>query len=105
MYAVISTGGKQYRVAPGETVQIEKITGTVGQPVELNQVLMVAPDEGEAIFGHPLVDGAKVVGKIVGDRKAKKIVIQKFKRRKRYRVRTGHRQQHHQVMINSILLP
>jgi large subunit ribosomal protein L21 len=105
MYAVIGTGGKQYRVAPGEVIQIEKIPGEVGDEVTLEQVLLVAPDEGDVLIGKPVVEGASVKGKIVDDRRGRKIVVQKFKRRKRHRVRTGHRQDYLQVRIDSIELP
>jgi len=105
MYAVVATGGKQYRVMPGEVVQIEKVAGSVGQKVELGDVLLVAPDEGELMVGRPLVEGARVVGQIIGERRGPKILVQKFKRRKRYRRRIGHRQDYRQVRIESIELP
>jgi len=105
MYAVVATGGKQYRVTPGEIVQIEKIPGTVGDQIELDQVLLVAPDEGEQLIGTPTVEGAKVVGSIIGDRRGRKVIVQKFKRRKRYRSRVGHRQEYRQVRIDTIELP
>ncbi len=105
MYAVVSTGGKQYRVAPGDIIQIEKIPGETGDSIELGEVLLVAPDEGEPVVGRPKVEGAKVKGCIIGDRRGKKIIVQKFKRRKRYRTRVGHRQDYRQVRIDSIELP
>jgi large subunit ribosomal protein L21 len=105
MYAVVATGGKQYRVVPGEIIQIEKVKGSVGDSVQLDRVLIVAPDEGDVIIGRPVVEGAQVTGKIIGDRRGRKIVVQKFKRRKRYLRRTGHRQHYHQVRIDSIELP
>ena len=105
MYAVIATGGKQYRVAPGDIIQVELIPGEIGESVELDQVLMVAPDEGDLVVGRPTVEGARVVGSIIGARRGRKLIIQKFKRRKRYRSRTGHRQNYRQVRIDSIELP
>jgi ribosomal protein L21 len=66
MYAVVSTGGKQYRVAPGDIIQIEKIPGENGDAIELSEVLLVAPDEGEPVVGRPKVEGAKVKGCIIG---------------------------------------
>ncbi len=105
MYAVIATGGKQYRVAPGDRVNIEKIPGEIGDTVELDQVLLVAPDEGDLLVGKPTIEGAKVKAKIIGEKKGKKLIVQKFKRRKRYRVKTGHRQHHRQLLIDSIELP
>lgn len=105
MYAVIATGGKQYRVAPGEVIRIEKIPGEIGESVDLNEVLLVSPDEGDLLVGRPTVEGARVTGCIIGDQRGKKIIIQKFKRRKRYRTRVGHRQEYRQVRIDSIILP
>lgn len=105
MYAVVATGGKQYRVAPGEVVQVEKVPGEVGEPVEFGQVLLVAPDEGDIVIGRPTVPGARVVGSIVGDRRGPKLIVQKFKRRKGHHRRTGHRQEYRQVRIDAIELP
>ena len=105
MYDVVATGGKQYRVAPGEIVQVEKVPGEVGEPVEFGQVLLVAPDEGDLVVGRPTVQGARVMGSIVGDRRGRKLIVQKFKRRKGYHRRTGHRQEYRQVRIDSIELP
>jgi large subunit ribosomal protein L21 len=90
MYAVIKTGGKQYRVEKGDRVRVEKIAGNVGDSVTLGEVLLVG---GEAVkIGHPLVQGAKVEAKIVGQDKGRKIVVFKFRRRKNYRRKAGHRQ-------------
>jgi len=62
MYAVIETGGKQYRVTPGELIQIEKIPGEVGDQLDLDQVLLISPDDGEMIVGRPMIEGARVIG-------------------------------------------
>ena len=105
MYAVIATGGKQVKVEPGTIVQIEKLSAEVGDSVELDQVLLLKPDEGDLLVGKPTVEGAKVIGKVIGDRRGKKLIVQKFKRRKGYRTKNGHRQSHHQVRIDSIELP
>ncbi|MEJ2033610.1 MAG: 50S ribosomal protein L21 [Deltaproteobacteria bacterium] len=91
MYAVISTGGKQYQVAQGERIRVEKLAGEVGDTVELDQVLLVADGE-EVKIGQPLVEGVKVTAKIVEQGKAKKIIVFKKKRRKGYRRKQGHRQ-------------
>lgn len=91
MYAVISTGGKQYQVAQGERIRVEKLAGEVGDTVELDQVLLVADGE-EIKIGQPLVEGVKVTAKIVEQGKAKKIIVFKKKRRKGYRRKQGHRQ-------------
>jgi large subunit ribosomal protein L21 len=90
MYAVIKTGGKQYRVAQGEKIRVEKLPGNVGDAVTLGEVLLLA---GEAPkIGTPLVKGAKVEAKIVAQDKGKKVVVFKFRRRKNYRRKNGHRQ-------------
>ena len=101
MYAVIRTGGKQYRVAKGELLQVDKINGEVGQSVEFTEVLMLA--NGERIeIGRPVLGDSKVVGEIVEQGKGKKIVIFKSKRRKGYRKKQGHRQQYTVLKIKEI---
>lgn len=90
MYAVIKTGGKQYRVAQGDKVRVEKLAGNVGDTVTLGEVLLVQGDSLK--IGRPLVSGAKVEAKIVAQDRAKKIVVFKFRRRKNYRRKNGHRQ-------------
>ena len=95
MYAVIKTGGKQYKVATGDKLRIEKIPGDVGTTVTFGEVLMLgASAEGDAPIklGAPLVAGAKVEAKIVAQDRAKKIIVFKFRRRKNYRRKNGHRQ-------------
>ena len=90
MYAVIKTGGKQYRVAQGDKLFVEKLPGNVGDAVSFDEVLLVG---GEAIkIGKPLVGGAKVEAKIIAQDRGEKIIIFKFRRRKNYRRKTGHRQ-------------
>ena len=90
MYAVIKTGGKQYRVAKGDKLRIEKLPAAVGETVTFGEVLLIG---GESItLGKPLVAGAKVEAKVVGQDRAKKIIVFKFRRRKNYRRKNGHRQ-------------
>lgn len=101
MYAIIRTGGKQYQVACGDRVRVEKLTGNVGDSVDLDDVLMVA-DGDEIKVGQPVVDGAKVVAKIFEQGKAKKVIIFKKKRRKGYRLRKGHRQDYTSLLIEEI---
>jgi len=101
MYAVIHTGGKQYKVTEGEILRFEKIPGEVGSPVTFDRVLMFS-DGREVSIGRPLVDGAAVEGHIVEQGKAKKILVFKYKRRKRYRRKQGHRQPFTAVKIDSI---
>lgn len=101
MYAIIRTGGKQYQVAPGERLRVEKLTGDVGDTVELTDVLLVA-DDAEVKVGQPVVEGAKVTAQIVEQGKAKKVLIFKKKRRKGYQVKRGHRQHFTALEIKDI---
>jgi large subunit ribosomal protein L21 len=100
-YAVIRTGGKQYRVAPGDVIRIEKLPGDVGSTIEFGEVLLTAAD-GEVRVGQPVVAGALVRGEIVAHGKAKKILVFKKKRRKNYRRRQGHRQHLTSVRVTAI---
>jgi large subunit ribosomal protein L21 len=101
MYAVIRTGGKQYRVAAGDRLRVEKVPGNVGDPVVFEEVLLVA---GESLaLGKPLVAGAKVEAKIVEQGLGPKLVIFKFRRRKNYRRKTGHRQPFTALEITNIV--
>ena len=101
MYAVIKTGGKQYRVSEGQTLKIEKLPNEPGDSIEFDQVLMVG--EGDDIkVGSPFVDGSKVKATVVAQARAKKINIIKFKRRKHYMRRMGHRQYYTEVKITGI---
>jgi large subunit ribosomal protein L21 len=101
MYAIIRTGGKQYQVAAGDTLRVEKLQGDVGDTVELSDVLLVADGEDVKI-GRPVVDGAKVVAKIAEQGKANKVLVFKKKRRKGYKVKRGHRQQYTALTIEEI---
>jgi len=100
-YAVIRTGGKQYRVSEGDVVKIEKLTGAVGDKITLEDILFVGGD-GEAKIGAPLVANAKVTGEIVGQMRAKKVIVFKKKRRKSYSRQQGHRQYHTALKITGI---
>ena len=101
MYAVISSGGKQYRVQEGDLLRVEKISGEVGDKVSFDKVLMYSDGEN-ATVGTPLLEKASVNGHIVEQGKAKKIIVFKYKRRKRYRRKQGHRQQFTAVKIDQI---
>jgi large subunit ribosomal protein L21 len=101
MYAVVSSGGKQYKVQEGEILRLEKISGEVGNPVSFDNVLLFSDGERVSI-GQPLLENVRVSGHIVEQGKAKKIVVFKYKRRKRYRRKQGHRQQYTAVKIESI---
>ncbi|HWP57597.1 MAG TPA: 50S ribosomal protein L21 [Candidatus Acidoferrales bacterium] len=92
MYAVIKTGGKQYRVAPGDIVRVEKLAGNVGDKVELREVLLIGGN-GDLKIGRPLVTDAKVTAEIVAQGKSKKTIVFKKKRRKSYSRKRGHRQE------------
>jgi len=102
MYAVIKTGGKQYRVAANDTIEIEKLAGSAGDSIEFTDVLMVS--NGDAIeWGAPVVQGATVAGEILGQVRGPKIIIFKKRRRKHYRRKNGHRQDLTSVRITEIL--
>ena len=101
MYAVVSSGGKQYKVQEGEILRVEKIPGDVGSSITFDQVLMVA-DGDKVNIGQPVLDDALVEGHIVEQGKGKKIIVFKYKRRKRYRRKQGHRQQFTAVQIDQI---
>ena len=104
MYAVIKTGGKQYRVESNRIFRFEKLTGEVGSPVMFNEVLMFA--DGEDIkIGMPYLQDIEVKGHIVEHGRAKKVIIFKYKRRKRYRKKQGHRQEYTAVKVDFIGLP
>jgi len=101
-YAVIKTGGKQYRVAAGDKLRIEKLPGAVGDTVTFGEVLLVGDDGAGVKIGRPLLAGAAVDAKITGQDREKKIIIFKFRRRKNYRRKTGHRQPFTAVLITGI---
>ena len=101
MYAVVNTGGKQYKVQKGETLRIEKIPGEVGSSVTFDKVLMVADGENIRV-GQPVLENVVVQAQIVEQDKAKKILIFKYKRRKRYRRKNGHRQPFTAIRIDGI---
>lgn len=100
-YAVIKTGGKQYRVSEGDLVKIEKLTGEVGEKIILAEVLFIGGN-GEAKIGSPLVENASVTGEIVSQAKAKKVLVFKKKRRKSYSRQRGHRQHQTTLKITRI---
>jgi large subunit ribosomal protein L21 len=101
MYAVVSSGGKQYRVQEGEILRLEKIEGEIGSPVSFDEVLMFSDGENVNI-GQPALENISVKGTIVEQGKTKKIIVFKYKRRKRYRRKQGHRQLFTAVKIDSI---
>ena len=103
MYAVVKTGGKEYRVTQGDLIRVEKLQGNVGDQVELKDVLMVSK-EGEAQFGTPHLANVVIKGEIVQEGKGEKVLTYKMKRRKNYRRFKGHRQTYTYLKINDIAL-
>ncbi len=100
MYAIVRSGGRQHKVAVGDVVQVDRIAGEAGTPVELQALLVV---DGDAVTSDAWVlEGVKVTGEIVAEVKAKKIDILKYKNKTGYRVRQGHRQKYTQVKVTSI---
>ncbi len=101
MYAVVRTGGKQVRVSPGDVIKVEKLSLEPGETVELSDVLLVSSGEGTAV-GTPTVPNAKVVCMSLGDGKEKKIVVYKYKKRKGYARKQGHRQPFTRLSVKEI---
>lgn len=101
MYAIIETGGKQYRVKPGDVVRVERLRGEVGSSVTLGEVLLVA-GEGEPRVGNPHLSGVSVVGTVVAQDRDAKVRVFKFKKRKHYRRTRGHRQSFTAVRIDAV---
>lgn len=101
MYAVIESGGQQFKVATGKMIKLEKLPGEVGSEVTLDKVLMVKTDDDLKV-GNPYLENVKVSGEIVAQDRHKKIIVFKFRKRKGYRRKNGHRQPFTQIKINSI---
>ena len=104
MFAVVKTGGKQYKVRVGETLDVEKLAVDAGAQVRLDQVLLAASDENVA-YGRPMIDGAVVTARVVRQYKGPKLIIFRYKSKSRYRRRTGHRRQLTQLMVQTIDIP
>ena len=100
MYAIIATGGKQYKVAEGDIIRVEKLGVEAGQEVTFDQVLVV--NNGEVKVGNPTVSGATVTATVVKEGKAKKVIVYRYKRKSGYHKKNGHRQQFTQVKIEKI---
>jgi large subunit ribosomal protein L21 len=101
MYAVIKTGGKQYKVEKGSTLRVEKLDGEAGTKLEFSEVLLVADGENVQI-GTPVLGGAKVSAEIVAQEKGEKLIVFKFRRRKAYRRKNGHRQSYTAIKVTDI---
>jgi len=102
MYAVVQTGGKQYRVSVGDVINVEKLNVEAGQNVVLNDVVAISGN-GKTIIGKPFVEGAQVLCKVVENGKAKKVVIYKYKAKKDSRKKRGHRQPYTQLEVTNIV--
>jgi len=101
MYAVVETGGKQYKVQPGDVIFVEKINAGEGETVKLDRVLMVSKDDG-IVTGNPVIEGASVTAKVIKNGKGPKIMVFKFKPKKNYRRRQGHRQPYTKLQIEAV---
>ncbi len=104
IYAIIETGGKQYKVALGQTIDVERLDVDEGSTVELDKVLFIA-DGDKVTAGTPTIDGAKVIATSQGDGKGKKVIVFKYKPKVRYRKKTGHRQLYTRLAIDKIVSP
>ena len=102
MYAIVHTGGRQFRMKPDETLRIPKVDGEVGQTLELDRVLMIQADSGTTV-GSPTVEGAKVVAEVLEQGRDRKIIVFKKKRRKRYTRKRGHRQPFTAIRVKEIV--
>ena len=105
MYAIIEDGSHQFRVREGDRIRVDRRDGKAGDELIFSKVLLITEQNGNPTIGTPAVDGARVVGKIVNQFKAKKIIIQKFRRRKNMRRKNGHRQPYTIVQITSLGQP
>ena len=104
MYAIIRSGGKQYRVEENRVVRLELLDAEVGAQVELNDIALLAGGP-ETLIGKPIIDGARVLGKVIAAGRTRRIVVYKYKPKKGYHRRRGHRQHFHEVLVQQILSP
>jgi large subunit ribosomal protein L21 len=104
IYAIIETGGKQYKVAPRQTIDVERLNIPEGDTVELDKVLFVS-DSQKSLIGNPIIKGAKVIATSLGEAKGDKVIVFKYKSKVRYRRKTGHRQIYTRLSINEIVKP
>lgn len=102
IYAIVQTGGKQYKVSAGETIDVERLPVEEGSTIELDQVLLVADGDNVRV-GTPTVEGAKVIAEVVGEGKGEKVIVFKYKPKVRYRRMKGHRQPHTRLAIKEII--
>jgi len=102
MYAIVNTGGKQYRMQPGDTVRVEYLPGDQGDLIELDDVRLLSDDDGDVTVGAPTVEGAKVTAEVVQQGRAKKVIVFKYKAKTRYRRKNGHRQNFTELRVTDI---
>ncbi len=102
MYAIIETGGKQFRVTKGDVIDVERLQADEGDEVVFDRVLLLAKDDGEVRVGDPVVEGARAKGKVVSEFKDKKVIVFKYKSKVNYRRKKGHRQVKTRVLIEEI---
>lgn len=102
MYAIVETGGKQYKVSEGDILKVEKLVGEAGDKLALEKVLVVSDDEGNLNVGKPAVENAKVLVEVLEQGKSKKIIVYKYKKRKNQRKKQGHRQAFTKIRIEKI---
>jgi len=102
IYAIIETGGKQYRVTPGQTIDVDYLDKAEGETIELDKVLLIAEDDN-VVVGTPVIEGAKVMATSKGNGRAKKIIVFKYKSKVRYRKKTGHRQSYTRLTVGDII--
>jgi len=102
-FVIVEQGGKQYRVAEGKTVEVDRLSNEVGETITLEEVLLSVND-GKIAVGTPLIEGAKVQAKVIDHFKGRKILVFKYRPKQRYRVKSGHRQQYTRLLIESIEL-
>ena len=103
-YAIVETGGKQYKVAPGQKIDVDRLAVAEGEDIELSRVLLIADGE-DTIIGSPTIDGAKVIATCLGEKKGDKIIVFRYKPKVRYRRKTGHRQLYARLEIKEIVKP
>ena len=104
IYAIVETGGKQYKVAPKQTIEVDRLNIPEGGAVELDKVLFIGDDEN-ALIGNPTIEGAKVIATSLGEVKGDKVIAFRYKSKVRYRKKTGHRQIYTRLAINEIVKP
>jgi large subunit ribosomal protein L21 len=103
-YAIVETGGKQYKMAPGQKIDVDRLAVAEGEDIELSRVLLIA-DGKDTIIGNPTIDGAKVIATCLGEGKGDKVIVFKYKPKVRYRRKKGHRQIHAKIEIKEIVKP